>query len=546
MFGKATKIDGSFTNHNVHLDASVNSNHHQNDMVEDISEAGAHSDADCTEISNDEEETAHLLHRDHLQTQISTHQRSIQKTSSMKKEIGLCGGVALIVGDIIGSGIFASPRSVMQNSGSVGASLIVWVACGVLSSVAALCYIELGTMIPKSGGEQPYLKEAFGPLLAFLFSFTTIIILRPAGMASVALATGNYMMEPFGNNEILWRKLIAVAVIVLVVTINCISVKLSTRVQIFFTGAKLIAIAMLVTTGIVRLVQGHTSSFHNAFNGTTHSVSNMGYAFYGGMFAFGGWQDLNYVTEEMKNPMRDLPLSILISMPIVTASYVLVNIAYLTVLTSAEIIKSSAVAVTMAHRIFGPVAWIVPVFVAFSTFGSANGVALCNGRIIYVSARDGHMPSLLATVHRKQLTPIPALVVNGFIACLMLIPRSSNFENLVNYFSFSIWIFCGMTFLALIWLRIKQPNRHRPFKVLLTTPIIALLCALYLVLSPFYDYPMESGFCLLSILAGVPFYFMLVKYHVLPDVIMSCFGTCAEKIQSCFGIVMPELEDEEE
>lgn len=336
--------------------------------------------------------------------------------------------------------------------------------------------------------------------------------------------------------------MLAASIMGIIVVVNCASVKWATRVQVIFTAAKLIAIFMLVITGFVRLGQGYDASFKDAFNGTSSSISKIGYAFYGGLWAYDGWNNLNYVTEELKNPMRDLPLAIVIGIPLVTVCYVMVNIAYLTVLTSAEIASSSAVAVTLANQLYGVMAWVIPVFVACSTFGAANGTAFTAGRLVYVSAREGHMPKLLAMVHSKRHTPLPALIFTCIIAWLMLIPESSNFEELINYFSFAAWTFYGATILALLWLRYKKPDMKRPYKVFIGIPIVVLLCSVYLVVAPFYDAPLKSFYCLLFILSGIPIYLLFVKYKVQPQCFTDAFDAFTKKMQLLGDLAMPECD----
>eukprot|EP00794_Sanderia_malayensis_P018967 gene18967-20873_t len=442
----------------------------------------------------------------------------------LKSNVKLSGCLSFIVGSMIGSGIFASGSAVAQRSGSVGLILCVWSLCGVVATMGALCYAELGTTILKSGSEYAYLRFAFGEPVAFLFAWVSMLVLKPATLAAISLAFGSYMVESLGSQAMcplerkLTVKLFGALAIGVICLINCASVKLATRIQVIFTAAKLAALAMLIITGLVRLGQGYDENFKSAFEGTTTSISDIGYAFYGGLWAYDGWNNLNYVTEELKNPLRDLPLAIMIGIPLVTGCYVLVNIAYLTVLTKVEIATSGAVAVTLANRLYGVMAWVMPVFVACSTFGAANGSAFTGGRLVYVSAREGHMPKMLAMIHRKRHTPLPALLFTCIIAWIMLIPNSSNFETLINYFSFAAWTFYGATIAALLWLRFSKPDLERPYKVFIGIPVIVLLASIYLVIAPFYEYPLESFICLLFILFDkLTYYFQIIADVALTD-----------------------------
>ncbi|XP_031565823.1 b(0,+)-type amino acid transporter 1-like isoform X4 [Actinia tenebrosa] len=468
----------------------------------------------------------------------------------LRRQVGLLGGISIIIGTMIGSGIFASPRWVMVNAGSVGLTLIVWSVCGVLSLLGSLVYIELGLAIKESGGEYAYYKEAFGPVASFLYSWTCILATRPASLAITLLTFGSYTLEPFyphcSNRKDLVPvvKILAASAIAIITFVNCFSVRWATRMQIIFTGCKLLAIAMLVITGLVRLGQGYTASFDNSFAATTTSIGMVGFAFYNGLWAYDGWNNLNYVTEEMKNPYRDLPRSILIGIPLVTICYVLVNISYLTVLTPDEVKTSGAVAVTLADRMYGVMAWTMPIFVACSTFGAANGSAFSGGRLVYVAAREGHLPEFLAMVHTKRHTPLPAMLFNSIIAWIMLIPDSSSFETLINYFSFAAWVFYGSTIAALLWLRYKKPGLERPYKVPLVVPIVVLLASLYLVVAPFYEAPLESFYCLLFILSGIPFYLAFVYFKCVPKWFLNGVAAVTYKLQLLCDVSLPESEEE--
>ncbi|EDO41594.1 predicted protein [Nematostella vectensis] len=455
---------------------------------------------------------------------------------------------------MIGSGIFASASGVFMYTGSAGLGIAVWALCGVIAMMGSLCYAELGTMIVKSGAEYAYLNAAFGERVAFLFSWTSTILLKPSQIAIVSLAFGQYVVEPFFPTcsgfdpdrldlKIL-EKLLAAVCIGVITYVNCFSVKLATRVQVVFTAAKLIAIAMLIITGLVRLGQGFTGSFDDAFKGTTTSIGMVGFAFYNGLWAYDGWNNLNYVTEELKNPYRDLPRSILFGIPLGTVCYVLVNIAYLTVLTPVEVMASGAVAVTLSNRLYGVMAWTIPIFVACSTFGAANGSAFSGGRLVYVAAREGHLPEFLAMVHTKRHTPLPAMLFNSIIAWLMLLPDSSSFETLINYFSFAAWVFYGSTVSALLWLRYRKPEMERPYKVPLLVPIMVLLASLYLIIAPFYEAPLESFYCLLFILAGIPFYLVFVYFKVAPKWFLNGVDSITYKLQVLCDCALPESEEE--
>ncbi|XP_033119716.1 b(0,+)-type amino acid transporter 1-like isoform X2 [Anneissia japonica] len=439
----------------------------------------------------------------------------------LKREVTLISGIALIVGTMIGSGIFVSPKGVLRQTESVGMSLIIWCLCGVISMFGALCYAELGTIIPKSGGEYIYLKYTFKDIFAFLFAWVSLTILKPSSVAIISLSFADYAAQPFFSDDCpapaLTVKLLATGCVILIVFINCASVKWATTVQNFFTAAKLLALVIIIVIGFINICKGNTEylKVSTSFEGSATKLFAYGVAFYQGLWAYDGWNQLNYITEELIEPNKNLPRAIIIGIPLVTILYLLVNISYFTVMSPDELLASGAVAVTFAQRTLGPMAWIMPVFVCFSTFGAANGSLFTSGRLAYVAAREGHMVEVISMVHVKRYTPFPALVFTSCLAILMLIP--SDFDSLVNYFSFSAWLFYGGTVVALLVLRYTEPDIPRPIKVPIVIPIIVLVCSVYLVFAPIIDEPaLEFLWAFLFIVAGLIFYFPFVHFRYHP------------------------------
>uniref|UniRef100_A0A9J8AIR5 b(0,+)-type amino acid transporter 1 n=1 Tax=Cyprinus carpio carpio TaxID=630221 RepID=A0A9J8AIR5_CYPCA len=431
-----------------------------------------------------------------------------------KLNVGLVSGICLIVGTMIGSGIFISPKAVLEGTGAVGPCLCVWAACGVLATMGALCYAELGTMIMKSGGEYPYLMEGFGPVLAYLYSWSTIIVLKPSSFAIIALSCAEYASTPFypgcAPPQVV-TKCLAAACILIITVVNCLSVKLANRVQNFFTTAKLLIIVIIVVSGIVLLAQGNTQNLRDPFAGATTSFGAIGLAFYNGLWAYDGWNQLNFITEELKNPYRNLPLAIIIGIPLVTVCYILVNIAYFSVLTPIEFLQSPAVAVTFGDRVLYPLSWIVPLFVVFSTFGAANGSCFTAGRLTYVAGREGHMVRIMSYISVKRYTPSPALIFNGLLSIIYIMP--ADITTLINYFSFAQWVFYGLTCLALIVMRFTRKELQRPVKVPIVIPVLVVIVSCYLVLAPIIDKPeWEYLYCTVFIVGGLLLYVPFIYY----------------------------------
>eukprot|EP00111_Clytia_hemisphaerica_P021985 TCONS_00064646-protein len=464
---------------------------------------------------------------------------------TVKRTVGLFGGISLIIGTMIGSGIFASAATVSKFSGSVGMSFVVWAGSGMLAICGGLCYVELGLMLPESGGEYIYIKEALGDMCAFLFVYVSNIVLKPASLSAICVAAGDYIVEPFlvyehvAENQTLIVKLVAFFFLTVLIIINCSSASLANQVQVVFTICKLAALAMIILTGIVRLGQGYTTNFSEPFKGTSTHISDIGYAFYGGLWAYDGWNNLNYAVEELNNPLRNLPRSIVFGLPLVIGLYMFVIIAYLTVMPFETLANSSAVGVVFGNEVYGVMHWIMPVLVAASSFGAANGCAFTGGRLIFASARNKHMPEILAMLHKERNSPIPALIFSYIIALIMILPESSNFGTLITYFNFVAWVTYGVTFGSLLWLRYKRPDLKRPYKVFIGIPVVMVFCSLYLVIAPFASAPLESFFCLLFILSGIPFYFAFVKYQIIPDKWLKKYDQLTQKIQKYLNVAMP-------
>lgn len=426
-------------------------------------------------------------------------------------------GVGMIVGVIIGAGIFVSPTGVLRYAGSTGMALVVWAACGLISMVGAMCYAELGTMIPKSGGDYAYIFAAFGPLPAFLFLWVALLIIQPTSNAIAGITFANYILEPIyagcspPDNAV---RLVAAVVICLLTFINCYNVKWATLVQDSLMFAKVIALVIIIIAGVVHLAQGNTGNLQNMFEGTTRNPGLICLSFYSGLFSYAGWNYLNFVTEELKNPFRNLPFAIYISLPMVTIIYLLANVAYFVVLTADEVQSANAVAVTFGEKILGVVSWIMPVSVALSTFGGLNGGIFASSRLFFVGARQGHLPTCLAMINVSHFTPAPSLVFLCLLSLLYL--TNTDVFVLITYTAFSEAMFIMLSVGGLLWLRIKQPNTKRPIKVNIILPILFFLISLFLVVLPFFSQPLETSIGAGIMLSGIPVYFLTIYWKDKP------------------------------
>uniref|UniRef100_T1J0Q3 Amino acid permease/ SLC12A domain-containing protein n=1 Tax=Strigamia maritima TaxID=126957 RepID=T1J0Q3_STRMM len=444
--------------------------------------------------------------------------KNTDETVKLKNNLGLLNGVAIIIGIIIGSGIFVSPKGVIQNTGSVGLALVVWILCGVLSLVGALCYAELGTLIPRSGGDYAYIHEAFGPLPAFLYLWCANVVFVPSTNAIMALTFANYVIQPFFPNcdtPETGVKLLAAAVICFLTFLNCYNVKWATKLQSVMLVFKIAALGIVIIAGLAKLGMGQTKHFDNAFEGSTNDISLIGLSFYSGIYSFAGWNYLNFVTEELKSPYKNLPRAIGISLPIVILVYVFANLAYFTVLTSNDILASNAVAVTFADKLFGKyLSWLMPVLVAGCTFGGLSVHIFTSARLCFVGARQGHFPTCLALIRVTNLSPVTALIFLGALSLVML--NTSDVFVLINYSSFVESFFVLISVLGLLRLRYTRPKAFRPIKVWIGLPVLFLAVCVFLVITPIFATPKVVGMAVGIILTGIPIYFGTIYWENKP------------------------------
>lgn len=449
----------------------------------------------------------------------------------LKRELGLFSAVNLILGVMIGSGIFVSPASALEYSGSVALCLIIWTVSGIISLLGALSFAELGTVVGKSGAEYAYFQEAFGkihkfwgPLPSFSCAWIYVMILRPAEVAIVVMTFAEYAIQPitidvhpdYKDNAI---KLASLAALFIMTYINITSVKLFVKVQNVFGVCKVLACLVVIGGGIYEIAKGNTSHLNKGFEGSTTNPGSIALSLYYGLWAYDGWNSVTVVTEEIINPGVNVPLSISIAVPLITALYVFMNVAYMTVLSYAEMTSGTAVAVAFGARVLGPFSFIMPLGVAVATFGCAMSVQFGVTRVCYTAARGGHMLELFSYVNIKRLTPAPAVAFQAFLTAIFI--SVGNIKTLIQFASWFLWFFYGLAMVALLVLRKTQAAKPRPYRVPTPIPVFVLIVAIFLSVLPIVEDPsvkylMAIGFILL----GVVVYTVFVYYKRTPSALI--------------------------
>ncbi|XP_021095230.1 asc-type amino acid transporter 1 isoform X4 [Heterocephalus glaber] len=390
----------------------------------------------------------------------------------------------------------------------------------------------------------------------FLLLWSAVLIMYPTSLAVISMTFSNYVLQPVFPNcippatasrALSMACLSGLPSLVLLTWVNSSSVRWATRIQDIFTGGKLLALSIIIGVGFVQIFQGHFEELRpsNAFAfWMTPSVGHLALAFLQGSFAFSGWNFLNYVTEELVDPRKNLPRAIFISIPLVTFVYTFTNVAYFTAMSPQELLASNAVAVTFGEKLLGYFSWVMPVSVALSTFGGINGYLFTSSRLCFSGAREGHLPSLLAMIHVRHCTPIPALLVCcGATAVIMLVGDT---YTLINYVSFINYLCYGVTILGLLVLRWRRPALHRSIKVNLLIPVAYLVFWAFLLVFSFISEPMVCGVGIIIILTGVPIFFLGVFWRSKPKCVHRLTESMTRWGQKLCFVVYPQGSPEEE
>lgn len=411
-----------------------------------------------------------------------------------------------VIGGIIGGGIFRTPASVAERVGTAPLFLIAWVLGGLVALAGAFCYGELGSRRPKAGGGYVYLRETLGPLPAFLYGWALLFVIGSGAIAAVAKTFAGYFLALTGLPETLTVP-VAVAAIVLLVGINYVGVKPAAITQNIFTILKLAALAALIAVGLTLTVPYRPlPSSTVPGGGAGGTVIAIGAALVPILFTYGGWQQTNFIAEEIIEPERNLPRALVLGVIGVVTVYLLANLAYLRVLGSAGLARSTAPAADVMRGLLGPAGGtIISAGIAASTFGFLNLVILVTPRVFQAMAADGVFFPQLARLHPVYRTPTAAILVQGIWSIVLTLNRS--FTALVDYVAFGDWIFFGLTVVGLFIYRARAESPP-PFRAPggIWTPAFFVVAAAYVVASSVGANPGNALIGTGLILLGVPVY----------------------------------------
>ena len=465
-----------------------------------------------------------------------------------KRALGLVDSVAVVVGSMIGSGIFLVSAQTARDVGCSGYLLLCWVLAGVLTMSAALCYSELAAMFPQAGGQYVFLRRTYGPLAAFLYGWTLFAVIQSGTIAAVGVGFAKFLgvFVPFiSNSNVLlsvggWHlsvlQVVAVALIALLTAVNCRGIEAAKMIQTTFTAAKIFALAAIIVLGFCSFgkMAGAEVNFQNMFAAVDLKgqpivgmdlILTVGVAMVGALFSCDAWNNITFAGEEVKEPEKVLPKSLAIGTFVVVLLYLLANLVYLFLLPlhgnpdaatlagrGIQYAAEDRVGTAVAEVIFGPIGKsIMAGAIMISTFGCLNGLILAGARVYYAMSKDGLFFKKAGILHPVSGVPVFGLIIQGVWSAVLA--TSGTYGQLLDFVVFAALLFYLLTVGAVMVLRVKEPDLPRPYKVVAypILPIFYLISATLVMLGQVYKRPDWAGFGLLIILAGLPIYMFWAK-----------------------------------
>jgi basic amino acid/polyamine antiporter, APA family len=444
-------------------------------------------------------------------------------TAELSRDLGVSHAAAVVVGTIIGSGIFLVPAEMMQAVGSARLVYLAWIVGGLLSFFGALTYAELGAMKPQAGGEYVYVRDAYGPLAGFLYAWTWFVIAKPGSIATVVVGlvrilgtfqvfsffSANLISAPF---TVTWGQVVAISAAILISFLNYIGVKKAGEFQLVFTLLKvaiILGIVVVCFSGVGDVAGRGWQNFAGMFAGARGGVGGFVAALVAALWAYDGWNDLNMVAGEVKRPERSIPIALIAGVATVGALYMLLNAGVQYVLPASAIAASPRPASDAVALVMGKMgAGFVSAGMAISMLVTLNGTIMSGARIPFAVARDGYFFHALAEVHPRFHTPSMALVVQCVLSIALLLLGGS-FRQLFSLTIFAEWLFYLISASTIFVFRRREPMATRPYRMwgYPVTPAIFAAVAAALLCYTFWNERPNSWYGLLVILAGIPVFF---------------------------------------
>ena len=438
---------------------------------------------------------------------------------NLARDLGVSHAGAIVVGTIIGSGIFLVPSEMMQAAGSASLVYLAWVVGGLLSFFGAMTYAELGALKPQAGGEYVYVRDAYGPLPGFLYAWTWFLIAKPASIASITTALirilGTFPAFGFLSTTLLehplhltWGQLFAIAATLLITFLNYLGVKKAGDFQLVFTLLKIGMILLIVAVGF-SYSGGSMANFSSTFVGAKGGLAGFMAALVAALWAYDGWNDLTMVAGEVKQPERNLPLALIFGMGIVAALYLLVNGAVQYAMPAAAIAASPRPASDAVSLVLGSSgARLVAAGMAISMLVTLNGTIMSGARVPFAVARDGYFFRALGEVHPRFRTPSVALLLQAALAVILLLAGGS-FKQFFSLAIFAEWLFYMIAGSTVFVFRQREPNAARSYRVwgYPAVPALFIFASAVLLYFTFKENLFYSVCGSLLILAGIPVFY---------------------------------------
>jgi APA family basic amino acid/polyamine antiporter len=479
--------------------------------------------------------------------EVLTPQEAIQEDKSFKRSLGLLDATMIVAGSMIGSGIFIVSADMLKDLGSAGWLIAAWLITGFMTLTAAISYGELSAMFPKAGGQYVYLREAYNPFIGFLYGWSFFAVIQTGTIAAVAVAFGKflgYIAPSLGDGNILFHisdtfkisaaQIVGIVLILLLTYINTRGIKSGKLIQTTFTTAKLLALFGLIIFGFIaaksaiwdanwsaawdmkqhisRVTPGSAGDSWMPLTGMV-ALGAMAAAMVGSIFSSDAWNNVTFIAGEVKNPQRNIGLSLFFGTLIVTIIYVMANLMYLAVLPIEQLAfaKDNRIAVSVSNEIFGASgAIILALLIMVSTFGCNNGLILSGARVYYTMAKDGLFFKQTGSLNKNSV-PEYALWIQCLVACVLCL--SGKYGDLLDMVSFVVVLFYVLTIAGIFILRKKRPDAERPYKAFgyPVLPSIYILmgisfCLLLIKYKPQYTWP-----GLIIVLIGIPLYFVAIS-----------------------------------